>query len=224
MTIASLNLVEATSEEPAAAKPAVLACPVRGFTAPNILLWSVIFWENYINLNFNAPYTETYLTAPILIAALKVALLAALAFIFEQLTKQFQKTGVRFSLFRPLLVCWLMSTLTWAVYIIAMWQALVPAQRDKSWSPTDYLAQFLYSTFDGWPTYARFIWTYAAESFIFLCIGWGVIATLSASRARLKPQRGNSDPQAVAITVQQAIFTVLLYSFCNGIFEFLIRA
>jgi hypothetical protein len=184
----------------------------------------VVFWENYINLNFNAPYTETYLTAPIMVATLKVALLASLAFMMGWVASKVQGSDVKRSFFRPLLMCWLMSASVWAFYLIFRDWVLQPAQVDPLYAPADPLALNLFLIFDGWPTYARFIWTYAAESFIFLCIGWGVIATLSASRARLKPQRGNSDPQAVAITAQQAIFTVLLYSFCNGIFEFLIRA
>ncbi len=224
MTIAATDIGKAASNETCGAKPSILSQTVPGFTAPNIVLWSVVFWENYINLNFNAPYTETYLTAPIMIATLKLSMLATVAFIFGWMVKLMRGSDAELSLFRPLLMCWFMSASVWTFYLIFRDWALRPEQMDVYYAPPDPLASVLFSFFDIWPTYEKFIWTYAAESLIFLCLGWGVYAVFSTTWGRLRRQGGTTDTGARVVTAQQAIVAVLFYSYLNGIFAFLIRA
>ena len=83
---------------------------------PVWVLWTVIFWENCVNLWLDAPYTEQFITAPIFVAGFKFLFLALAAIAISRIQygvsewKPNSKT-----LLRNWLDLWLISSVVMAV-------------------------------------------------------------------------------------------------------------
>lgn len=203
---------------------------------PTWLLWLVIFWENWVNLRIDAPYTDKFLAAPILVALAKMALLGAAAILVtwllsilrHQTTIWKSQTGI---LLRNWLDCWFLSSVT-----MAFLNWFFDTQPNYE-SPTgggranpDMIFDFFTNGLTGQISYANF--GHAVESFtlytLFCLLSGGVvylIVQLIVLKMGYKTNTMISGESKLdnIVGFLQLTFVLLTYSLLNGFFATIIR-
>jgi hypothetical protein len=198
---------------------------------PNWVLWTVVLWENYVNLHFNAPYSEDFFTAPLIVAGVKWMMLVAAAWLVT-MAPTF-KLGFRI-LLHDLLSFWLLSTAAWSLLVV-YYGSLGPDTTEM----TDAAAE-LASNPDPFANFMQGIPSvvvYGLETAI--ALAFGILLALILRKVALNMRR-NIEKHETDLTVTQRredpnatlpvprpgvrfLLAAVVYVVCNGVFASVIR-
>jgi hypothetical protein len=204
---------------------------------PAWLLWTVIFWENWVNLRLDAPYTGQFLSAPIFVAMAKFSLLltAAVIISFPLLRLVRNPTNWKdgsFSLLRNWLDCWFLSTVSMVTLNLTTFLGTAYKTRaDNGANPDPFYGYFANSIAKKPIPLSADLFTATASLALYTLSSLAVGLVVYACLWLLATKMRNRPAPAMAITKKptsldsyvQWAFILVSYSLLNGFFAALIR-
>ena len=191
---------------------------------PSWLLWTPPFWENYVNLHIDAPYTEKFLAAPLFVAGAKFALIAGLAWGLHKIAQKYWATSS--DCLRDLMTCWFLSSFTMSVYHFAI--SLIPVTNGGAFPDPVLLALSGLSMPVTWENFFGVAAAFMLYTLIFLALAFVLYFATGFFTQHVVTRFGTTiDGWQGHLTAQSRLTALCLaaisYVVFNGFFAALIR-